>query len=239
MPFVAHPELHPVFEALAYAGGYWSYKVARARAGDFLSDERRWLILAATAVGALVGSRVLGLSEQAPRMGFHWSSLLLPGGKTVVGGLLGGWAAVEIAKLVLKIRSRTGDLFAIPLCLGIAIGRVGCFVAGLADDTYGTATTLPWGVDFGDGVRRHPTQLYEVVFLVVLAAVLWGSSKKPHREGNLFRVFMGSYLAWRLVVDFIKPQPLVGGLNMIQWACVLGLVAVGIGMRGEVEDGSA
>ena len=40
---------------------------------------------------------------------------------------------------------------------------------------------------------------------------------------------MGSYLAWRLVVDFIKPQPLVGGLNMIQWACVVGLVAVAVG----------
>jgi len=239
MPFVAHPELHPVFEALAYAGGYWSYKVARARAGDFLSDERRWLIIAATAVGALVGSRVLGLAEQAPRMGFHWSSLLLPGGKTIVGGLLGGWAAVEIAKVVLKIRSRTGDLFAIPLCIGIAIGRVGCFVAGLADDTYGTVTTLPWGVDFGDGVRRHPTQLYEVALLVALAVVLRVLSKKPHRNGSLFRVFMGSYLGWRLTIDFIKPQPLVGGLNMIQWACVLGLVAVGVGMRGEVEDGPA
>lgn len=86
MPFVAHPELHPVFEALAYAGGYWSYKAARARTGDFLSDERRWLIIAATAVGALVGSRVLGLAEQAPRMGFHWSWLLLPGGKMIVPG---------------------------------------------------------------------------------------------------------------------------------------------------------
>jgi len=239
MPFVAHPELHPVFEALAYAGGYWSYKIARARAGDFLSDERRWLIIAATALGALVGSRVLGLVEQAPRMGLQWGMLLQPGGKTIVGGLLGGWLAVEIAKLVLGIKSRTGDLFAIPLCVGIAIGRIGCFVAGLADDTYGTATTLPWGVDFGDGVRRHPTQLYEIVFLSGLAGVLWWLSKHNLRNGALFRVFMGSYLGWRLLVDFIKPQPLVGGLNMIQWACVVGLCAVGVGAvtgRGEVED---
>jgi len=159
MPFVPHPELHPVFEALGYAGGYVAYKSERYRRGDLLTDERRWLIIAATAVGALVGARVLGLLEQAPRMGWQWSSMLQPGGKTIVGGLLGGWLAVEIMKLVLGIRSRTGDLFAIPLCLGIAIGRIGCFTAGLADDTYGTATTLPWGVDFGDGVRRHPTQL--------------------------------------------------------------------------------
>ena len=236
MAFVAHPELHPVFEALGYAGGYGAYKVARGRAGDFLSDERRWLIIAATAVGALVGSRVLGLLEQAPRIGWHWGMLLQPGGKTIVGGLLGGWLAVELAKLVLGIRSRTGDLFAVPLCLGIAIGRIGCFVAGLADDTYGTATTLPWGVDFGDGVRRHPTQLYEMVFLLVLAAVLWWMGKRPHRNGALFRVFMGAYLAWRLVVDFIKPQPLVHGLNVIQWACVVGLVAVALGTVTDKQE---
>ena len=239
MPFVAHPELHPVFEALAYAGGYGVYKLERGRAGDFLSEERRWLTIAAAAAGALVGSRVLGLVEQAPRMGLRWRMLLQPGGKTIVGGLLGGWLAVEIVKLLLKIKSRTGDVFAIPLCLGIAIGRIGCFVAGLADDTYGKATTLPWCVDFGDGVRRHPTQLYEILFLLVLAGSLWWMSKRPHRNGALFRVFMGSYLTWRLVVDFIKPQPLVGGLNMIQWACLAGLCAVGLGAftgRGEVED---
>jgi prolipoprotein diacylglyceryltransferase len=143
-----------------------------------------------------------------------------------VGGLLGGWIAVELVKLVLGIRSRTGDLFAVPLCVGIAIGRVGCFVAGLADDTYGTATTLPWGVDFGDGVLRHPTQLYEIVFLSVLGLVLSRLGKRPHGNGILFRYFMGAYLGWRFLVDFIKPQPLVHGLNLIQWACLLGLVAV-------------
>ena len=238
MTFVGHPELHPVFEALGYVAAYVVYKRARNREGDFLTDERRWLIIAATALGALVGSRVLGLLEQAPRMGWRWGALLEPGGKTIVGGLLGGWLGVEIAKVALGIRSRTGDLFAVPLCVGIAIGRVGCFVAGLADETHGTATGLPWGVDFGDGVRRHPTQIYEILFLVMLAGVLVWLGRRPHRQGGLFRVFMGSYLSWRLLVDFIKPQPLVGGLNMIQWACVAGLVAVGAGMfadRGEPE----
>jgi len=79
-----------------------------------------------------------------------------------------------------------------------------------------------------------------MVFLLVLAGVLWRMSKRPHREGALFRVFMGAYLAWRFLVDFIKPQPHVGGLDMIQWACLAGLVAVGIGaltQRSEVVDG--
>jgi len=176
-----------VFETLGYAGGYEVYRRARARAGDRLNDHKRWVVIAAAAVGALIGSRVLGLLEEAPRRGLSWHDFLLPGGKTIVGGLLGGWLAVELAKWAAGIRSRTGDLFAVPLCIGIAIGRIGCFLAGLADDTYGTPTSLPWGVDFGDGVRRHPTQVYEFVLLAVLGAVLWWLGRRPHRQGALFR----------------------------------------------------
>lgn len=242
IPFTPHPGLHPVFETLAYATGYALYKRQRARTGDFLNDEHRWLLIAATALGALVGARVLGLLEQAPRLGWHWTALLTPsGGKTIVGGLLGGWLAVEIAKLLLRIHTRTGDLYAIPLCVGIAIGRIGCFAAGLADDTYGNPSTLPWAVDFGDGIPRHPTQIYEILFLALLALTIHAASRRPHREGALFRIFIAAYLLWRFAIDFIKPQPQVYGLNAIQWACLAGLVAVAAGVlsTAKPQPGSA
>jgi len=223
------PALHPVFETLGYVVGFAIYRRARRQHGDVIGEERRWSVIAAAAVGALVGSRVLGVLEQAPRMGLHWQSFFAPGGKTIVGGLLGGWIAVEIAKRLSGIRSRTGDLFAVPLCVGIAVGRIGCFVAGLADDTYGTPTRLPWGVDSGDGVPRHPTQLYELIFLLALAWLLQRYAAKPHVNGRVFRIFIAAYLTWRLLIDFWKPQPLVGGMNLIQWACLAGLVALAFG----------
>jgi phosphatidylglycerol:prolipoprotein diacylglycerol transferase len=229
-----HPALHPLFETLGYAAGYAAYKHARAAQGDVLPDDRRWLVIAAAAVGALLGSRALGLLEQAPRVPMDWQLFLAPGGKTIVGGLLGGWLAVEFIKRIRGIRSRTGDLFALPLCVGIAVGRVGCFLAGLADDTYGKPTSLPWGVDFGDGVPRHPTQLYEIVFLVLLGITLWLAERQPHRQGILFRVFMAAYLLWRLLIDFLKPQPLVHGLTMIQWACAAGLVTLALSEMGKI-----
>jgi phosphatidylglycerol---prolipoprotein diacylglyceryl transferase len=230
-----HPELHPVFEALGYAGGYALYRHDRREIGDNLSDEHRWLVIAAAAVGALLGSRILGLLEQAPGRGLHWHALLLPGGKTIVGGLLGGWLAVEIGKRLAGIKARTGDLFAVPLCLGIAIGRIGCLLAGLPDDTYGIPTSLPWGVDFGDGIRRHPTQLYEIAFLMLLAWVLWKWGQRPHPSGILFRGFLAAYLAWRLVIDFLKPQPHIAGMNVIQWACIVGLLALSV--EGRANSG--
>ena len=226
MTFIPHPGLHPVFEALAYAVGFAIYRRSRRRSGDFLPEDHRWLVIAAASIGALLGSRLLGLLEEIPMTQLTWRNVLLPGGKTIVGGLLGGWVAVEIAKRLKHIHSRTGDLFAVPLCLGIAIGRIGCFLAGLADDTFGTPTSLPWGVDFGDGIPRHPTQLYEILFLIFLALALNRYDRHPHPQGSTFRLSLAAYLAWRVLIDFIKPQPVHYGLNLIQWACIGGLLAL-------------
>jgi prolipoprotein diacylglyceryltransferase len=183
--------------------------------------------LAAAAVGALLGSRSLGLAEQWPTVEAAWRSshllamLFSPGGKTIVGGLLGGWLGVEIAKHFSGIHRRTGDLFALPLCVGIAVGRVGCLLAGLADDTFGKPTTLPWAIDLGDGIGRHPVQIYEIIFLILLGLLISTRAKLP--EGARFRIFLGGYLAWRLAIDFLKPQPIIHGLNLIQWSCVAGI----------------
>lgn len=84
-----------------------------------------------------------------------------------------GLITVELAKRYIGLRDSTGDLYAIPLALGIAIGRIGCFLTGLSDNTYGTPSNLPWAVNFGDNIPRHPTQLYEIVFLLLLIPVLY------------------------------------------------------------------
>ena len=238
MPSIFHPALHPIFESLGYTCGFALYRVARARQGDLISNDSRWLTIAAAALGGLGGSRILGVLEQAPVRGFHWSDLVaLSGGKTIVGGLLGGWLAVELAKILLGIKSRTGDLYAAPICAGVAIGRIGCFLAGLPDDTYGRATTLPWGVDFGDGIRRHPTQLYEMIFLAALGWLLWQWNARTHVSGQVFRGFMAAYLGWRFLVEFLKPEPPWMGLDVIQWACLAGLlwVAAGEWTRGDAS----
>jgi prolipoprotein diacylglyceryltransferase len=230
IPIGSHPVWHPLLETLAYAAAFAVFRRAKAREGDILDEPRRWTVIAAAAVGALIGSRLLGLAEQWPtvaeawRTGRFWALMLSPGGKTIIGGLLGGWLAVEVAKKLGGIKRRTGDLFALPLCVGIGVGRIGCFVAGLADDTYGKPTTLPWAVDFGDGIGRQPVQVYEILFLILLGFVVSTKAKLP--VGARFRLFMGSYLTWRIAIDFLKPQPLIEGMNLIQWSCLVGIVVL-------------
>ena len=103
---------------------------------------------------------------------------------------------------------------------------IGCFLAGLDDHTYGNPTTLPWGVDFGDGVARHPTQLYEIAFLLALLLVLHTRRDALAQPGDQFRVFMIAYLGFRLLIDLIKPMPAVylGIFSGIQLLCLAGLV---------------
>ncbi len=213
---------HFLFEALGYLAALALY--LRERRKDFLASPMRSSIVVAAILGGAAGSRLLAWLEDPAVLAQRWNdAAFLLGSKTIIGGLLGGTAAVEIAKSRIGITRRTGDIFAIPLAIGIAIGRIGCYFGGLEDGTYGIATTLPWGLDLGDGIMRHPVQLYETAFLLLLAAFMATIRPRLHREGNLYRVFLISYLAWRLGIDFLKPEPSFGGLSMIQWSCVIAL----------------
>jgi len=212
--------MHFLFEVLGYFAGITTYAVLRARRGDALSDESRATILAGAALGAMIGSRLL-----------HWlcdphlDLFSLIEGKTILGGLLGGLIGVELAKKKIGIERSTGDLLVAPLIIAIAIGRIGCFLTGPADHTAGLPTNLPWGIAIGDGVPRHPVALYEIAFLLLLLPL----TRLARREGDAFRIFLSSYLLFRLFVDFLKPDPraIFGGLTSLQWACVAGLLYYG------------
>jgi phosphatidylglycerol:prolipoprotein diacylglycerol transferase len=216
--FPIHP--HLLFETLAYLIAFQAYRFLRNRYGDSVSISSRWSVIAAAAVGAALGSKVLFLAEDPTLTLAHiHDPAFLMGGKTVVGGLIGGLIGVELTKKIAGIQERTGDLFAVPLCIGIAVGRIGCFLSGLADNTYGTATSLPWGVDFGDGISRHPVQIYEAAFVLLLGFFLHRRFRCPHVSGDVFKAFMVGYATFRVLVDFLKPYPRFGGLCTIQWAC--------------------
>ncbi len=220
---------HTAFELAAYAVGVRLFLWQRRRLNlPVLTDRDAslWIGVAAI-VGAAFGAK-LGYWIEDPHNAFadfpDWRHLLE--GKTIVGALLGGLIGVELIKRAVGAHGSSGDAFALPLIVGIAIGRIGCFLAGLGDHTYGTPTDLPWAVDFGDGVPRHPTQLYEIAYLVVLAAAIQFRRAAFDRPGDAFRTFMVAYLAFRLAIDFIKPMPVayLGFLSGIQLLCIGGLV---------------
>jgi prolipoprotein diacylglyceryltransferase len=133
--------------------------------------------------------------------------------RSIEGAIAGAILAIEGLKWAAGIRGSTGVRFAAPLAAAIVVGRIGCFLAGLEDMTYGTATALPWGVDFGDGIARHPVQLYEsatmALFLAVFLLLLLRGHPLAHRGG--FYLFVGVYAGQRFLWEFLKPYGLVLG----------------------------
>lgn len=224
------PHPHLLFELLGYSVGFQVLLWARRRGDPGVSSEQRVYVLAAAVVGAALGSKLLFLLEDPV---WTWQTarsdpVALLGGKTIVGGLLGGVLAVEGAKVALGIRRSTGDLFVAPLITGMVLGRIGCFLSGVSDGTHGAPTALPWGMDLGDGVPRHPAALYEIGFLLITGA--WLSRIPSGPDGRRFRLFLIGYLAFRLVAEAWKTQPFPFlGLSAIQVACLTGLLAYAAG----------
>jgi len=221
--------LHLFFEWLALATGVQLYRWQRRRARQpALLQPGSFAVVVGCILGAAIGNKLVFWIE----MPHLWQSAapdwrLIASGQSIVGGLLGGLLGVEIAKKLAGVMRSTGDQFILPLVVGTVVGRIGCFLAGLHDGTYGVPTALPWGVDFGDGIARHPTQVYDMLFALGMGALLWqGRATLARSSGLAFKLYLASYLAWRLLVDAIKPVPYAYafGLSGIQLVCVLALL---------------
>ncbi len=156
--------------------------------------------------GAMIGAKLpFALTDwDGLRSGAVWFS----NGKTIVCGMVGAYFGVELAKWISDIRIKTGDSFAVPAAVAVAIGRLSCFAAGCC---FGTPTALPWGVRFqlADGglFARHPTQIYESIFHLVIAWLMAALRQQGIWRGQLVKFYIISYLAYRWLTEFIRPEP--------------------------------
>lgn len=220
--------LHMLFEWIGMGIGFQAYRWQLQRYHQKQALQKgSYAIIIGCIVGAAIGNKMIFWLEfphlwryfaQHP---FAWLS-----GQSIVGGLLGGLLGVELAKKLTGQTSSTGDNFVLPLMIGTAIGRIGCFLAGLHDGTFGNPTTMPWGVDFGDDVARHPTQIYDMAFVLLLGTYLLRHRRRWHdKPGLLFKLYLTAYLLWRLMVDGLKPVPWAYGFGMsgIQMICLIAL----------------
>jgi len=148
-------------------------------------------------------------------------------GKSILGAIFGGTFAIELFKQQHKIQGSTGAYFVPSLAIGIVIGRIGCFLTGLEDYTYGTVTTHPFGYDFGDGLLRHPVQLYESAFmaLFLLYSVTIFLKNRLFFKHYMFYLFILFYASQRFFLEFLKPyESMLLNLNIFQILCLILIV---------------
>lgn len=211
---------HFIFETLAFFVGIRIYYFLKKRTLDPISDTNRLIIMIGAMIGALIGSRVVALLENPSQIA-NQTFLTFYQNKTVAGGFLGGLFGVEIIKKIIGVKIASGDLYVIPIIAALFIGRIGCFSMGIAEPTYGNKTTFFTGMNLGDGLRRHPVALYEMLFMILLFIFFQSIKNKTLINGDRFKLFMVLYFLFRFLVEFIKPyEPLFLNLSSIQWSSV-------------------
>ncbi|WMJ24031.1 prolipoprotein diacylglyceryl transferase [Paludicola sp. MB14-C6] len=216
---------YTVFMILAFICGFICYKLT-ANKLNALEKSHRTLIVIYALLGGVIGAKLpilifnIDLWFQYPQ-----NINLLLSGKTIVGGLIGGAIAVFFIKKRLHITIKTGNDIAAPAALGMAIGRLGCFFGGCC---YGIESPKFLGVDFGDGVYRFPTQIYEIIFdLTLFFIFLYFKKNKELKPGILFRYLLNGYLSFRFPMEFIREtDQAFFGISYYQILCVICLLFI-------------
>ena len=208
-----------------------------------MSHELIWIVAAGLGGAAFLSRFGLAIRYALEPGNATLGGLLDYGGRTLLGGLAGAYLGVILMKRLIRYRRDTGDILVPGVALGIAIGRIGCFLA----ERPGTPTTLPWGVRVSPevaaslrdcegcltGAAMHPSFLYESVFLAVLAWWLFRVSRRGSLpaswmvEGDLFKLFLLLYAAFRFLVEFVRGNPVVAfGLSGSQLIVLPAFVAL-------------
>lgn len=207
----------PIYVCAYAAAALIFWQMARRR-GMATDDIAR--VMAAGLIGGLAGANLLQLLATG-----------LPG-KTIEGGIAGGWLAVIWMKRRLGMTRPTGDLFALAIPAGEAIGRIACFVGGCC---YGKVATLAWSVH-DHGAWRHPAQLYLALAAALTFALLVAVERRALLpENGLF--YLGGLLFCidRFIVEFFRDVPAPAHLTLAQTACVAGAVFFAWKLRRLVE----
>jgi len=211
---------HYIFELLSFFIGVRVYYFLKQKIADPISDEHRLWIMLGAMLGALIGSRVIAILEDPAHLN-QLSFSVLYQSKTIVGGLLGGLFGVELVKKCIGVKIASGDIYVIPIIIALFIGRIGCFSMGIDEPVYGVETHFFMGMDLGDGLKRHPVALYEMIYMVVLFVLFRAIRGKTLINGDRFKLFMVLYFLFRFLVEFIKPyQALFLNLSSIHWSAL-------------------
>ena len=220
--------IHLLFDLLAYGvGTFLTWKVFQPSKPSISNENLRYTYYTVAILGAVLGAIAIGSLNIYYSLESRENFML---GKSILGAIVGAIIFIETFKKIFKIRGSTGAYFVPSLAIGIAIGRLGCFFSGLEDYTYGVETKFFLAYDFGDGLLRHPVQLYEslVMFLFFLYVIYVYFKNKIYFEKYIFYQFILLYAMQRFLWEFLKPYETIAfGLNIFQYFC---LVLMGYGL---------
>lgn len=215
-----------VLMALGFLSAYWL--TVREMPHKGLDPEAGSNLLLYIMIGGVLGAKLYFAVDMTFRTGGDFSSFFFRrDGITWYGGLIGGILAGLLGCRIHGIDfRRTLESAAVATAIGQSLGRVGCFLVG---DDYGRASDLPWAIAFPNGAPPvdypvHPTQLYEVAWLLPVAAVLY---TRRRTSPFLFGEYLIANGFGRIIIEHLRVNPRVAlGLTEPQWIGII-LILVG------------
>ncbi len=175
--------------------------------------------------GGIIGAKLFHLAENFQDVKLDPIGQIFSGaGLTFYGGLIVAIASIAIYAHRKKISFFTfADAAAPALILAYGIGRIGCQLAG--DGDYGIPTDLPWGMAYPHGLVPtmeivHPAPIYETLASFAAFLLLWSLRKKFSLTGALFGLYLILAGIERLLIEFIRLNPLYWGLSQAQWISI-------------------
>lgn len=144
------------------------------------------------------------------------------GGMAIHGALIGGILTGYIFTRIKKIDfSKMADTVIIGMPLAQAIGRWGNYING---EAHGGPTDLPWAIVV-DGVKVHPTFLYESIWNLGIFIFLWMFRKKKQYEGQIIVYYITLYSLGRFFIEGLRTDSLmIGPLRMAQVISLVGVI---------------
>jgi phosphatidylglycerol:prolipoprotein diacylglycerol transferase len=150
------------------------------------------------------------------------------GGLIYYGGFISSFVLFIIYSYKHKISMlQLCDFFAPGLALGHSIGRLGCLFSGCC---YGKPSNVPWAIIFNNkysmailGKYLHPTQLYEAVMNFFIFIILCLYSKKKHKIGIVFGLYMFLYGIGRFITEFFRGDSIVSIMNYFSMAQIISI----------------
>jgi len=196
-------------------------------------------LLAAALIGipsGIIFSRLLHVIDGWEYYSVFPGQIIGFSGLTIWGAILGATLGVWIYSRFSRFPfGYAVDLVAPGIILAQAIGRVGCTINGCCFGAI-APSWLPWSIFYTHpesygysaslglpaGIGFHPTQVYEIIFCLIVFVVLLRLKGHLKPDGSLFMVYLGFYSLWRLGIDFIRDgKPFLFGLHQAQ---VIGII---------------